>query len=724
MIRSYSVRTLAVLSLLAVAARSAHAQQATPTDTTRKGGESEAGADSSRHAATRARELAGMKVVAERTKRAAYGVTHSRTATKTDTPLRDTPQSATVLTRAVIADQAMQSMADVVRYVPGVTMAQGEGHRDAPVIRGQSSTADFFVDGVRDDAQYLRDLYNVERVEALKGSNAMIFGRGGGGGVINQVRREASWSPVGTLTVEGGSFDHKRGTLDVGRPFGDHVAGRLDAVYERSAGFREGSRLTRSGVSPTATILAGAGTIVRLDYEHFRDARNVDRGIPSFLGAPAASPFETFFGDPDVSHSRASVDAGAMVADRQLGRGISLRNRTRVVHYDKFYQNVFAGAVDSTGTQVNLQGYNNATVRTNAFNQTDLTGTLATGAVRHTLLAGAELSRQVTDNRRNTGYFGGTATTTPVPVADPARVTGVEFRPSATDADNHVRADVGALYVQDQVALSDRWQAIAGVRVDAFTVRFHNKRNDQDLARFDRLVSPRAGLIFKPITPASLYASYSVSHLPSSGDQFSSLTATTQTLEPERFRNYEVGAKWDVRSSLSLTGALFQLDRSNSSAPDPTNPQRTVQTGAQRTTGYELGVSGEITPSWQLVGGFSSQTARIRSRTTAAAAGATVPLVPRSTVSLWNRVQLAPALGAGVGAIRQARMYAAIDNSVTLPAFTRWDGALFVTLPLHTRAQLNVENLLDTRYYATSQGNNNIMPGASRTLRLSLSADF
>jgi len=718
------VRTLALLSLLAAVGRSAGAQQATQPDTVGKKRGEEAVADSAKRAPTRARELAGVKVVGERTRRTSYGVTRSRTGTKTDTPLRDTPQSATVLSRAVIADQAMQSMADVVRYVPGITMAQGEGHRDAPVIRGQTSTADFFVDGVRDDAQYLRDLYNVERVEALKGSNAMIFGRGGGGGVINQVRREASWSPITSVTLEAGSFDHKRGTLDVGRAFGEHVAGRLDAVYENSAGFRERSRLTRKGISPTATILAGAGTVVRLDYEHFRDDRNVDRGIPSFLGAPALTPIETYFGDPDVSHARASVDAGAMVVDRQLGRGVSLRNRTRVVHYDKFYQNVYSGAVDSTGTLVNLQGYNNGIVRTNVFNQTDLTGTLTTGGVRHTLLGGAELSRQNTDNLRNTAYFGATATMLQVPLAQPARSTGVVFRPSATDADNHVRADVGALYAQDQVELSDHWQAIAGLRVDAFTVNFHNNRNGQDLHRFDRLVSPRAGLIFKPVTPASFYASYSVSHLPSSGDQFSSLTATTATLEPERFRNLEVGAKWDVRSSLSLSGALFQLDRSNSSAPDPANPERTVQTGAQRTTGYELGATGEITSAWQIVGGFSSQTARIRSRTTAAAAGATVPLVPRSTVSLWNRVQLAPAVGAGLGAIHQARMYAAIDNTVTLPAFTRWDGALFVNLPRHTRAQLNVENLLDTRYYATSQGNNNIMPGASRTLRLSVSADY
>ena len=455
------VRTFAALALLATAGQSALAQEATPTDTVRKGSTTEVKADSAKRAAARAREIAGMKIVGERARRTAYGVTSTRTATKTDTPLRDTPQSATVLSHALIADQSMQSMADVVRYIPGVTMAQGEGHRDAPVIRGQSSTADFFVDGVRDDAQYLRDLYNVERVEALKGSNAMIFGRGGGGGVINQVRREASWSPVGTMTLEGGSFDHKRGTLDIGRPFGEHVATRLDAVYERSAGFREGSHLTRRGISPTATFLAGGATVLRLDYEHFRDERNVDRGIPSYRGVPAATPIETFFGDPDVSHSRASVDAGAIVVDRQLGRGVSLRNRTRVVHYDKFYQNVFAGAVDSTGTQVNLQGYNNATVRTNAFNQTDFTGKLVTGALQHTLLAGAELSRQNTDNLRNTGYFENSATTTLVPVEQPARATGVAFRPSATDANNHVRADVGALYAQDQIELAD---ALAGDR--------------------------------------------------------------------------------------------------------------------------------------------------------------------------------------------------------------------------------------------------------------------
>src|SRR5829696_5150081 len=316
---------LAAALLLPLASRAdAQGPDTAATDSARRADSS--GRADSLGRRSRARELKGVKVVAARA-RAAYVATSSRTATKTDTPLRDTPQSATVLTRSFIADQSMQSMADAVRFIPGVTMGQGEGHRDAPVIRGQSSTADFFVDGVRDDAQYLRDLYNVERVEALKGSNAMIFGRGGGGGIINQVRREAPWSNVGTVTLEGGSFEHKRGTLDIGGPLGEHVATRFDAMYERSQGFRNASRLQRRGVTPTATIVAGS-TVLRLDYENFHDDRTVDRGIPSFRGIPSPAPITTFFGDPTVSHARADVHGGGVVIDRALGHGFALRNRT------------------------------------------------------------------------------------------------------------------------------------------------------------------------------------------------------------------------------------------------------------------------------------------------------------------------------------------------------------------------------------------------------------
>ncbi|HVG46471.1 MAG TPA: TonB-dependent receptor, partial [Longimicrobium sp.] len=226
----------------------------------------------------------------------------------------------------------------------------------------------------------------------------------------------------------------------------------------------------------------------------------------------------------------------------------------------------------------------------------------------------------------------------------------------------------------------------------------------------------------KTMPAASLYGSWSVSYLPSSGDQFTSLTATTETLEPERFTNHEVGAKWDVRPNLAFTAAVYRLDRTNTSAPDPADPSKIVQTGAQRTTGFELGAAGNVTRAWRVVGGFASQNARIVSTTSAAKAGARVPLVPHQTMSLWNRVQVMPALGLGLGIVRQSDVFAAIDNTVTLPGFTRADGALLLRINHALGAQVNVENLFDRRYYATSQGNNNIMPGAKRTLRISLTA--
>ncbi|HET9984300.1 MAG TPA: TonB-dependent siderophore receptor [Longimicrobiales bacterium] len=662
--------------------------------------------------------LAPLTVIGARSR--GYAALRTTTATRTDTPLRDAPQSVSVVTRQVIADQAMQGMADVVRYVPGITMAQGEGHRDAPTIRGNNSTADFFVDGVRDDAQYFRDLYNVERVEALKGSNAMIFGRGGGGGVINRTLKEARWPATRALTLEGGSFEHKRATLDVGQGLGAAVAARLNGVYEASGGFREAADLRRYGINPTFALAAGPRTMVRAGYELFDDRRTVDRGIPSFQGRPADVDIATFFGNPEVNRATLRLNAATASVEHATRGGLTIRNRTRFADYDKFYQNTYPGAVNAAGTQVALSAYNHAIGRRNVFNQTDVVYGVGTGGVRHTLLLGAELGRQETSNFRGTGYYDGAATSVSVPVDRPTVATPVIFRQSATDADNGTTATVAAVYVQDQLALSGRWQAVLGLRLDRFAVDFHDNRSGADLGRDDRLISPRAGLVFKPVEPVSLYGSYSVSYLPSSGDQFGSLTATTRTLEPERFTNREIGAKWEVRPELTLTAAAYRLERTNTAAPDPSDPSRLVQTGSQRTTGLELEASGNVTDAWQVIGGVAAQRAEIVSTTRAAAAGASVPLVPRRTFSLWNRYQLLRPVGVGLGVVRQSAMYAAIDNTVTLPGFTRVDGALFLRLGPLLGAQLNVENLLDERYYPTSQGNNNIMPGAPRTLRISI----
>ena len=668
-------------------------------------------------------QVAGVREAVTVTAARGYQVPAITSATKTPTPLLDVPQSVTVVTSELIKDQMMMSVGDVMRYVPGVMVHQGENNRDQVIIRGNSSSADFFVDGVRDDVQYYRDLYNLERVETLKGPNAMIFGRGGAGGVVNRVSREAGFRAAHEVSLQAGMFGNKRLTAGLNEPLNDKVAFRLDGMFESSDSFRNAVDLERYGVTPTATISAGPNTKMTLRYEYLNDSRTADRGITSFQGAPANVDPETFYGNPDLSDVQATVNVASGLVEHRAGR-ITIRNRTVAANYDRFYQNFVPGAATANQSLVALTTYNNATNRTNVFNQTDVTSVVSTGRMRHTLLAGAEFGRQLTDNFRNTGFFNNTATSILVPFSNPTISTPVTFRQNATDADNHLTTNVAAVYAQDQIELFKQLQVVAGLRFDRFDLTYHNNRNGDTLNRPDNLVSPRAGIVYKPIAPMSIYSSYSVSYLPSSGDQFSSLTTITEQVKPEQFQNYEVGAKWDVVANLSVSTAVYRLNRTNTRSTDPNDPTRIVQTGSQRTNGYEIGANGRVTPQWSIAGGYTYQDAFVTSATAAAAAGAVVAQVPHHMVSLWNNYQLHPRVAAGLGILSRSDMFATIDNTVRLPGYVRVDAAGFVTLTSQLRLQLNVENLFNEDYFINADSNTNISPGFPRAVRIGLTAGF
>jgi len=652
-----------------------------------------------------------------------YRANAMSSATRTFTKLRDVPQSVAVVSQEQISDQSLKSIADVVNYVPGVTSHQGENNRDQLVIRGVSTSADFFLNGLRDDVQYYRDLYNLERVEVLKGPNAMSFGRGGGGGVVNRVAKEAGFSKIRELGFEGGSFRARRLTGDFDQPLGQELAWRINGVYENSGSFRRFVNLERYGINPTFSFTPSANTRVAISYEYFHDGRRADRGIPSFQGKPADTPIETYFGNPNDSHVRADVNRLSGTLQHQLGR-LTITSRTMFGDYDRGYQNYVPGAVNSARTLVALTAYNNATKRQNLFNQTDFNYGVSTGKVKHNLLVGVETGRQLTDNLRNTGFFNNVSTSIQVPYENPVTSTPVVFRQSATDADNHIKTNLVAALAQDQVALSRRVQLLAGMRFDYFDLQFHNNRTGENLRRIDRLVSPRLGIIAKPLMSLSLYGSYSVSYLPSSGDQFSSLTYVTQQVKPEQFTNYEAGAKWDARSNLTFTVAAYRQDRTNTRATDPNDPTRILQTGSQRTDGFEAGATGNITRSWSITGGYAHQNAFITSGTTAARAGAQVALVPRNTFSMWNKCQIVERLAVGVGVIHRADMFAAIDKTVTLPAYTRIDAAIYFPFSEQWKLQANAENIFNRTYYLNADGNNNISPGSPRAIRLTLIKRF
>jgi catecholate siderophore receptor len=654
---------------------------------------------------------------------AGYRVDEIRSATKTPALLRDIPQSITVVTQEQIRDQAMQSIGDVVRYIPGVTAIQGENNRDQFVIRGNSTSADFFVNGVRDDVQYYRDLYNLERMEVLKGSNAMIFGRGGGGGVVNRVTKEAGFKSSHELTMSAGSFGEKRITADFNERINDRYAFRLNTVAEDSNSFRDYVSLKRFGVNPSVTFVPSGQTTVTFSYEYFRDTRGSDRGIPSYQGLPSDVGISTYFGNPEYNDVWAYVNQASANVEHHEG-SLKFHNRTMFGDYDRGYQNFVPGAVNAAKDFVPLTGYNNATKRRNLFNQTDVTYAASTGHIQHTLLGGAEFGLQFTDNFRNTAFFNNSSTSVSVPYSNPVIDVPVTFRQSATDADNHLNTQVNSVYIQDQIELTRQIQAIAGLRFDSFDLKYHDNRTNENLQRVDNLLSPRAGLVFKPSVPFSIYASYGVSYLPSSGDQFSSLTNISVQVEPEKFNNYEAGLKWDFVHGLSLTTAVFRLDRLNTRSTDPNDPTRIVQSGKTRSTGYELGLSGKIIPIWEIAGGYAYQNAFIAASTTSALKGAKVAQTPHQTFSLWNNFRIGRKFGAGIGVISRSVMYAAIDNTVILPGYVRADAALSYSISPMLRLQTNVENVLGRAYFANADGNNNISPGAPRTLRLSLATRF
>jgi len=646
-------------------------------------------------------------------------------ALKSATLLRDTPQAITVVPAAMIADQRMQSMADVVRYMPGVGMAQGEGNRDTPILRGNSSTADFYIDGVRDDAQYFRDTYNVDRIEALKGPNAMIFGRGGAGGVINRVSRQAGWSPVREIDVQVGSFDNRRVTIDLGAASQSSAAFRVTGVYEDTDSYREAVGLERVGVNPTTAFAIGSKTMVRAGYEYFRDRRTADRGVPSVNGRPIETDPSTFFGDADKSTSRAEVNFATLSIEHNLTRGVSIRSRTSFGNYDKFYQNIFPGAV--VNGMVSLSGYNNSTNRQNVFNQTDAIVTKKTRAIGHIIAAGFEAGRQLTDNFRNSAYFttiSANTTTVLAPLSSPVTSLPVAFRQNVTDANNSGRAAVAAVYAQDQITLTNYLQAVIGLRFDSFNVDVNNHRTGATFTTHDGLISPRAGVIIKPIAAVSIYGNYSVAYLPRAGDQLASLSLSNQALNPEEFRNYEVGAKWDLRA-IAFSVAAYRLDRGNVAIADPLDPTRSMLVDAQRTKGVEASVDGRANERWTIAGGYAFQDGKItRSISATAQAGAVLGQVPRHAVSIWNKYDLTARIAAGVGVVHRGDVFAASDNLVTLPAFTRVDAALFWKVSARIRAQVNVENLSDTNYFASAHNNTNILPGSPRAIRVAMTTRF
>ncbi|MFM6828856.1 MAG: TonB-dependent receptor, partial [Novosphingobium sp.] len=423
-------------------------------------------------------------------------------AIKTPTPLVDVPQTITVLTREQLDDQAVTQLGDALRYVPGVVLGQGEGHRDQITLRGQSTTADFYLDGLRDDTQYYRSLYNIERVEVLKGANALLFGRGGGGGVINRVSKTPDLNRTkGGADINVDSFGAFALAADLNQPLTEKVAGRLNATYEEFDNHRQNFEGRFIGVNPTLAFEPGDATRIELSYNYDDDRRTTDRGVPSLGGKPLTGYDETFFGTEALNLATVKAHIAQARLDHELADGLSFNMLGQYSHTDKYYGNIFAsGPVNTVANTVALSGYDSGTVRGSWIGQANLVWTGRTGGIGHTLLAGVEAADQDTHaTRRNTNAGS-------VALAKRLSVPALAYGPFVTNSRTDVRTF--SAYIQDQIELAAFLQVVAGVRFDEFRITGRNAINGVGASRTDRKWSPRLGVILKPQENVSFYGSF------------------------------------------------------------------------------------------------------------------------------------------------------------------------------------------------------------------------
>ncbi len=620
-----------------------------------------------------------------------------------------------------------------MQYTPGVSIGLGEDHRDQITIRGQNTTADFFVDGLRDDVQYFRPLYNLERVEVLRGANALLFGRGGGGGVVNRVTKVAEINKDFTSLSAGiDTFSAGSVSVDTNKDIGNNQAFRFNGVFDSIDNHRDFKDGERFALNPTYSWQLDNNTMLRASYEYVDDDRVVDRGVPSLNGEPLMNAQDTYFGKPGFNNTTLEAHIAKLRVEHRINSNWTSNATLQYADYDKLYQNLYPVNFDDNAGTVTLDGYKDTTSRQNTLFQVNLVGQLEGFGVAHTLLMGAEYGDQDTENARRDAFFAQTQDDqVTFMFSNPLDIPSMTLTDPVRDRASEV--NFTSLFVQDEIELTEQWMVVAGLRYDNFDIDVADKieaaNGSQDgnnglLSSSDTEVSPRLGVIYKPMENISLYASYSKSFLPRSGDQFLSLSLTSQALDAEEFENREVGVKWNINDALSINAAVFEVERENGAAQDPNNPERSILTGTE-TTGFEVQMVGQLTKQWEINAGYSNLDGEELGRVVdGEIANRDLAQLPEHKFTLWNQYSLTNDWRVGLGVLYQSEQYATLNNDVELPDFWRVDAAVYYDYSENMQVQLNVENVFDEEYFPSAHNANNIGTGEPVNARLSVQYQF
>ena len=639
-------------------------------------------------------------------------------------PIKDTPQSISVIPEQVLDERAMFTLRDALRTVPGISLAAGEGggrQGDNLTLRGFPAGNDVYIDGVRDLGQYARDTFNLESVEVLKGPSSVLFGRGSTGGVINQVSKSPKRTAFSEISGTVGSGPQGRTTVDLNQPFGASAALRLDVMgFKGDTPGRDEVTSERWGVAPSFAIGLNGPTRLIASYFYQGDDNVPDYGLPYLRGGPARVDTESFYGLPRRDYEHDDTHIGTLRLEHDFNENLRLRSTLRLALIERGSLVSIPAIVGTPGglplsaIQVSRTGAQRSQVDTSVLNTTELVARFDTWRFKHTLIAGFDASRENSTVRRYT--FTGVPTTDLLnPIHDPdlsamGRVKNFDGVSGATSV---------GVYAVDEIALTEQWKIMGGLRYDLFDAGFRNMFLGQKLSRTDEALSPRAALVFLPTTWQTYYFSYGTSFNPSA--EALTLALNNSQTEPERNETFELGAKWDLLDgALGIRTALFRTYKNNARTTDPVLGVQ-VTDGKQRVQGAEVEVVGRVRPGWNVWLSYAYLDSRILQSTDILNG---VPIedkriqnVPEHSASLWTTYDITPQWQVGGGAILVDKRYANNDNLNVVPSYVRGDlsAAYRPIKPLELR--LNVINVSDERYYDAIHPSH-VVPGNARTFLL------
>ena len=646
------------------------------------------------------------------------------TALKTPVPIIDVPQTLSIVTDDEIRKQGFRELGDIVRYTPGVNTSQGEGHRDSIVFRGVRSTADFYLDGVRDDVQYYRSLYNLEQVEILRGPNALLFGRGGTGGIINRVTKKAVLDEqFGSFDMGADSFGAFDFAVDYNVSTGEKSALRINFHSDTLENHRDYFDGDRYGFNPTLRLELSPVTTLDLSYEHADHERFIDRGVPTLNGEPVEAFEEIVFGDTDTNLQTLRADIYRLNLSHEFS---DTRKGNLVVQYSDFakmYKNYYASGY-SGGDTFTADGYLDPTERNNLIISGNIVNEFQTGSAKHTLLVGAEIIDTENENYRYNTFFITTEDDNEVfnitrPINFGVNAAGVRtYNDFTADLKSSTQSDieVTSIYIQDQIDVTDKFKILLGGRFDNFDITVRDVKKGTSETREDEEFSPRAGLIFKPQENVSLYVSYAESFLPRSGEQFKKLDANAARLDPDVYESTEIGVKWDIRPGLSFTASYFDSEQTVATRDSDTGENSEI-VGLQ-VDGIELELKGQVTEKLSLAIGYSDLDGET-------AKGGEPREIPEYTASLWATYEVNDRFGIGFGVTAQGESNIKNDKpGLILPDYTRVDFAAYYDLADDLSIQLNVENVTDELYFPHSHSTHQASVGEPLNARISLRKTF